>query len=195
MGMIEAPGRIRHFLERAVEILIACANAELDVKADAVAIGEGGAGGNMLSPRMHELFLLDVHRRMVAGIDGPTIMHICGDITPRLDTLLQAGLCCFNFDWAIPPRVMVEKAAGAFRLMGNVNTSDLLLGCPEEIERQVVENLEAGVDIICPGCATSPRCPNENLRAMVTAVEKWTAGAVRSERLTVRSLAAEKDSA
>ena len=110
---------------------------------------------------------------MKTYIPGPTIMHICGDITPRLAILSQVGLCCFNFDWAISPAVMVEKAAGTFRLMGNVNTADLLLGQPEEIERQVVSNLDAGIDIISPGCAVSPKCPNANFQAMVRAVEKW----------------------
>jgi [methyl-Co(III) methanol-specific corrinoid protein]:coenzyme M methyltransferase len=175
MDMITAPDKIRHFLTKAVEILVECANAEFEEGADAVAIGEGGAGGNMLSPQMHECFLLDIHRQMLSAISGPTIMHICGDITPRLGSLSQAGLCCFNFDWAIAPRVMKEKAAGVFSLIGNVNTTDLLLGKPEEIERQVIENLEAGIDIISPGCAISAKCPNANLGAMVNAVEKWHA--------------------
>jgi [methyl-Co(III) methanol-specific corrinoid protein]:coenzyme M methyltransferase len=175
MDMVLAPGAVRHFLDVAVEVLVRCANAELEAGADAVAIGEGGAGGNMLSPQMHEDFLLEVHRRMIANIAGPTIMHICGDITPRLEALSRSGLDVFNFDWDIAPRVMVEQASGAFRLMGNVNTADLLLGQPDEIERQVVENLEAGVDMISPGCAISPNCPNANLRAMVEAVSRWHA--------------------
>jgi [methyl-Co(III) methanol-specific corrinoid protein]:coenzyme M methyltransferase len=175
MDMVLAPDTVHHFLGTAVEILVRCANAELEQGADAVAIGEGGAGGNMLSPQMHERFLLDVHRRMIAAIQGPTIMHICGDITPRLGTLLQVGLCCFNFDWAITPQVMVDQVGGAFCLMGNVNTADLLLGQPDEIERQVIENLEAGVDIISPGCAISPRCPNANFQAMVKAAIQWHA--------------------
>jgi MtaA/CmuA family methyltransferase len=181
IDMIEAPEKIRFFLGKAVEVLVQCANAEFEVGADAVAIGEGGAGGNMLSPQMHSRFLLDVHRQMISQIRGPTIMHICGDITPRLEALSKAGLCCFNFDWAIAPQVMKEKAGGAFTLMGNVNTTDLLLGEPAEIERQVVANLEAGIDIISPGCAISPKCPNANLQAMVRAVARWyERGASRS---------------
>jgi MtaA/CmuA family methyltransferase len=173
IGLIDAPDKIRYFLESAVDVLVKCANAEFEEGADAVAIGEGGAGGNMLSPRAHERHLLDIHKRMISQIHGPTIMHICGDITPRLDALSQVGLYCFSYDWAIAPRVMKEKAAGAFRLMGNVNTADLLLGQPEEIERQVIENLEAGIDIISPGCAISAKCPNANLQAMANAVVKW----------------------
>jgi len=100
-------------------------------------------------------------------------MHICGDITPRLDFLARTGLTCFNFDSAISPARMKRVSAGKFAIMGNVNTTDLLMASPEEIARQVTENLEAGVDIISPGCAISPKCPNANLREMASAIKRW----------------------
>jgi uroporphyrinogen-III decarboxylase len=88
--------------------------------------------------------------------------HICGDITSRLHLLSGIGLVCFNFDWAIKPKAMRETSEGKFRIMGNINIYDLLKAAPEVIQRQVVENLEAGVDIISLGCAISPECPNSN---------------------------------
>ena len=172
MGLIEAPGLIARFLDVAVEILVACANAQFERGIDALSIGEGGAGAHMLSPEMYERALLPVHQRMVERIDGPTVLHICGDIMPRLAMLERTGIACFNFDWAIPPHVMAQAAAGNFTLMGNVNTADLLNGQPDDIERQVLENIEAGIHIISPGCAVSPKCPNENLRAMADAIQK-----------------------
>jgi len=173
VGLVDEPDRIRYFLDRSVEVLVACANAQFQAGVDALAIGEGGAGGNMLSPRMHDAFLAGVHRRMIDQIDGPTIMHICGDVTPRLEALAQVGLTCFNFDWAIEPGLMKQVSAGRFTIMGNVNTTDLLMAQPEEIRRQVVRCLEAGVDVISPGCAISPACPNANLLAMAEAIERW----------------------
>jgi len=174
MDMIERPKAIRAFLRVCVEVGVRCANAQFEQGIDALSIGEGGAGANMVSPRMHEELLLEFHREMVRRIDGPTVMHICGDITPRLEILKKMGLHCFNFDWAVEPKVMKSMAAGSFRLMGNVNTGDLMRGTPEEIERQVAENLEAGVEIISPGCAVSPLCPTENLRAMAAGIRKWS---------------------
>jgi MtaA/CmuA family methyltransferase len=173
LGLIDNPGLIRQFLEVSVGILVRCANAQFEAGIDALAIGEGGAGANMLSPQMYTDVLLGVHRRMIAAIQGPTIMHICGDITPRLDSLRQIGLNCFNFDWAISPQLMKERSASSFRIMGNVNTTDLLNGSPEEIKAQVFENLEAGVDIISPGCAISPLCPSRNIKAMSEAIVAW----------------------
>jgi [methyl-Co(III) methanol-specific corrinoid protein]:coenzyme M methyltransferase len=172
-GLMDDPIRIAHLLEVAVTVLVRCTNAQFAAGADAVAIGEGGAGGNMLSPDMHRRFLLDAHRRLISQIEGPTIMHICGDITPRLDSLAQIGLRCFNFDWDIEPTLMRQVSRDAFTIMGNVNTTDLLRASPAEIERQVRRNLEAGVDIISPGCAISPLCPNENLLAMRRAIDRF----------------------
>lgn len=173
MGLVTEPERISQMLDVAAEVLVRCANAQFEAGADALAIGEGGAGGNMLSPSMHEQFLLGVHRKLVGGIHGPTIMHICGDITPRLGSLSRLGLTCFNFDWAIDPGLMKERAGGAFKIMGNVNTTDLMLATPEDIQRQVEECLRAGVDIISPGCAISPKCPNANLMAMGQTIRRW----------------------
>ena len=33
--------------------------------------------------------------------------------------------------------------------------------------------LSAGVDVIAPGCAVSPECPEETLREMTEAVGRW----------------------
>jgi [methyl-Co(III) methanol-specific corrinoid protein]:coenzyme M methyltransferase len=57
--------------------------------------------------------------------------------------------------------------------MGNVNTTDLLTGSPEDIKTQVFDNLDAGVDIISPGCAISPLCPSANIKAMSEAILAW----------------------
>jgi [methyl-Co(III) methanol-specific corrinoid protein]:coenzyme M methyltransferase len=176
LGMYDDQDSIRRFLDCSVDILVRTANAQLEVGIDAILIGEGGAGAQMLSPAMYEEFLLEPQRRMIEEIQGPTILHICGDITPRLGALSKLGLDVFNFDWAIEPKTMKRVAEGHFKIMGNVNTGDLLRGTPETIERQVIECLEAGVDFIAPGCAVSPLCPSVNFVAMRDAVERWSGG-------------------
>jgi [methyl-Co(III) methanol-specific corrinoid protein]:coenzyme M methyltransferase len=174
MAMMDEPAKVTHFVRVAMDVLVRCANAQFEAGADAVAIGEGGAGANMLSPQMYEELLMPLHQEMIRRINGPTIMHICGDITPRLASLRRIGLKCFNFDWAIRPATMKASSQG-FALMGNVNTGDLLMGKPADIRGQVFENLDAGVDIISPGCAVSPKCPNRNLQAMADAIKEWHA--------------------
>jgi uroporphyrinogen-III decarboxylase len=57
-----------------------------------------------------------------------------------------------------------------------------LKAAPEVIQRQVIENLEAGVDIISPGCAISPECPNSNLKAISGIIGKWVRAKGTNER-------------
>ena len=170
MAAIDEPDAVRGFLDRCTDLLIRSANAQFEAGADAIVIGEGGAGAKMMSPRMYADLLLPFHQRLIAGINGPTVMHICGDVRNRLDAMGHTGMTCFNFDWSIPPQEMVTAAAGKFTVMGNINTTDLLNAKPEDIRQQTRENLDAGVQIISPGCAISPKCPNANLRAMAEAV-------------------------
>lgn len=40
--------------------------------------------------------------------------------------------------------------------MSNVSTTDLLTGCPDDIQAPGFESLEGGADIINPGCKISP---------------------------------------
>ena len=170
MELMDSPAKVATYLDVCAEALVCCANAQFEAGADAISIGEGGAGARMLSPAAYEEWLLPVHRRMISRIHGPTIMHICGDVRARLHLLAQTGMTCFNFDWAVPPAEMAAAAAGRFSIMGNINTTDLLCAAPAEIARQAEENMAAGVNIVSPGCATSPRCSNANLLAMSEAI-------------------------
>jgi [methyl-Co(III) methanol-specific corrinoid protein]:coenzyme M methyltransferase len=117
---------------------------------------------------LHEELLLPVHQRMMRKINGPVILHICGDITPRLSLLEKTGFACFNFDWDISPTAM--RLAARFPVMGNINTTDLLRGDAAAIVRQVRECVAAGVDIISPGCAVSPDCSNASLSLLAKTV-------------------------
>jgi [methyl-Co(III) methanol-specific corrinoid protein]:coenzyme M methyltransferase len=170
MGVLDDPARIVAFLDICADVLVRHANAQFEAGADAISIGEGGAGARMISPQDYETCLLPVHQRLIARIQGPVILHICGDVRSRIHLLAQTGMTCFNFDWAVPPAEMTASAAGRYTVMGNINTTDLLCAGPAELARQVDENLAAGVHIISPGCATSPRCPNSNLRALADAI-------------------------
>ncbi|WP_169802139.1 hypothetical protein [Neomoorella mulderi] len=41
------------------------------------------------------------------------------------------------------------------------------------MRREVIANIEAGIEIIAPECAVPLRTPNANLKAIVSAVEEY----------------------
>ncbi len=54
------------------------------------------------------------------------------------------------------------------KIVGNISTTQTLFtGSPEEVKAEVKRALEAGVDIVAPGCGLAPRSPIENIKAMV----------------------------
>ncbi len=54
------------------------------------------------------------------------------------------------------------------------DTSFLLFtGMPEEIEAVCLASLEAGVDIVAPGCVVAPDTSTENMRALTTTTRKF----------------------
>lgn len=62
IGLIEEKEKIKEFLEIASVISIKCANAQFEAGADAVAIGEGGAGEMFFSLSMYKEFLSEIHK-------------------------------------------------------------------------------------------------------------------------------------
>jgi [methyl-Co(III) methanol-specific corrinoid protein]:coenzyme M methyltransferase len=63
---------------------------------------------------------------------------------------------------------------GRIRLVGNVNNPvTLLRRGPDDVRREVWDNLDAGVELIGPECAVPLDTPTENLQAIARAVRDW----------------------
>lgn len=79
------------------------------------------------------------------------------------------------FHWKMPsiPHVAVEMVGKRTVLIGNIGTvGPLMLGTPVSVTLAAQNCLEAGFDIIAPGCGLPLSTPNENLEALVAAVKK-----------------------
>jgi [methyl-Co(III) methanol-specific corrinoid protein]:coenzyme M methyltransferase len=64
--------------------------------------------------------------------------------------------------------------------VGNINNPETLYSKgPEEVAAEVLENLDAGVQLVGPECAIPLQTPIENLKAIPEAVRWWHAN--RSE--------------
>jgi [methyl-Co(III) methanol-specific corrinoid protein]:coenzyme M methyltransferase len=59
-------------------------------------------------------------------------------------------------------------------LIGNINNPDTLLkGEPSDVERDVRQAIDAGVQIIAPECAIPLVTPNCNLKAIVATAKEY----------------------
>lgn len=167
------PEKVHRFLAKLKDVSVMFANAQLEAGADVITVADH-ATGDLVSGACYRDFLLPVHQEITKQIQGPTILHICGDTTDRLDYIAQAGFTSFHFDSKVNPFRAHEIVAGRISLIGNVNNPVTLFdGTPEDVRKEVFSICEAGIEIIAPECAVPLRTPNANLKAIVEAVEEY----------------------
>ena len=166
------PDQVRAYLEAYMPVTIAVANAQLRAGADVVVLPDHATGA-MVSARTYAEFLVPMHRRMLAQIGGPTILHVCGQCLDRIPHIATEGYDGYHFEWQNDPKKAVEAARGQVSLLGGIsNIQALLQGTPEDVHMQARYNIAAGVVSIGPECAISLQTPLENLKAIVAAAEE-----------------------
>ncbi len=167
---LDEKDKVRKMLRQLMPATIASARAQFQAGADIVVLADH-ATGNLVGAYHYEELLLPIHQELTQAINGPLILHVCGNCLDRLDLFARAGFEAYHFEWQVDARTAVEKVAGRMALVGNVNNAQTLYqGTPDDVYRQARYAIEAGVDIIGPECAIPLATPLENLKAIVAAV-------------------------
>ncbi len=164
--------KVKKILRQLMPVTIASVNAQFQAGADIVVIADH-ATGDLISAKHYADLLLPIHQELTKQIDGPTILHVCGNCTDRLEYFSEAGFDAYHFEWQVDAKAAVELVAGRMVLIGNVNNPQTLLqGSPEDVYKQVRYAIDSGVDIIGPECAIPLTTPLENLKAIVAATHE-----------------------
>ena len=164
--------KVKKMLRQLMPVTVASVNAQFQAGADIVVIADH-ATGDLISAKHYAELLLPYHQELTKQIDGPTILHVCGNCTDRLEYFSGAGFDAYHFEWQVDAKAAVELVAGRMVLIGNVNNPQTLLqGSPEDVHKQVRYAIDSGVDIIGPECAIPLTTPIENLKAIVAAAHE-----------------------
>jgi [methyl-Co(III) methanol-specific corrinoid protein]:coenzyme M methyltransferase len=120
---------------------------------------------------MYRDFLQPIHEDLIAALDCPLVLHICGDTLDRIGFIADAGFAAFHFDSKVDARAAVQAAGPRLGLVGNVNNPvTLLTGTPDAVAAEARYARDAGVRVIGPECAVPLHAPMANLRAIAEAV-------------------------
>ncbi len=164
--------KVRKMLDQLTPVTIASARAQFQAGADIVVLADH-ATGNLVGAYHYEELLLPYHKRLTAEIEGPLILHVCGNCTDRLELFAEAGFDAYHFEWTVDAKSAVERVGNRMSLVGNINNAQALYqGTPEEVYNQARSAIEAGVHMIGPECAIPLATPLENLKAIIAAVHK-----------------------
>ena len=170
------PDIVRAFLDRLEHITILFGRAQIEAGADALCLADH-ATGDLVRPSTYRDFLLPVHQEITQILGCPTILHICGNTTDRLDFICEAGFDAFHFESKVNASTAREIMGNRVSLVGNINNPESLLhGTPQQVYQETMIALNAGVNIVGPECAIPLATPNENLTAIARAAEDFSGG-------------------
>jgi MtaA/CmuA family methyltransferase len=177
LDVIIDPDAVRDFLDRLVPVTILSAQAQFEAGADIVCIPDHTTG-DLVRAETYRDFLLPVHQRMVPIINamGPTIQHCCGRTLDRMEYFSQSGYPAYHFESRNDAREAIRIVNGRMALAGNVNAPETILqGTPEDVRREALYAMAAGVDLVGPECAIPAISPNANLVAISAASREFAA--------------------
>lgn len=173
--VIKDPARLDRNLEIAADFLSEYANRLLALGGNAVIMSDPTSSGDILSKKYFERHAVPAYQRMKRTVNGPVILHICGNTNDFLDLVPQTGFSGFSFEGPTVQVQAVRRNIGKrMAVVGNIPTHDLLLfGTPEQVRKASLQALHDGTDLLAPACGIPLHTPSENLRSMVLAVEEF----------------------
>ncbi len=167
------PDDVRRSLDLLKEVTVTFARAQLDAGAHCLCLPDH-ATGDLISAQTYRDFLFSIHQELAQRIDTLVVLHICGDTSDRLPDIARTGFAGFHYDTKVAAVTARKLAGEELALMGGVNNPKTLAsGDVEGVSREVVEALEAGIDIIGPECAVPLDAPLRGLRAIREAVDEY----------------------
>jgi [methyl-Co(III) methanol-specific corrinoid protein]:coenzyme M methyltransferase len=172
--IVQQPEWVHTVMEALTPLATRYAQALVEAGADAIIVGEAGSSGDLISGAMYGSFIAPYHAQLCPAIPAPTILHICGKSTRHTKHIADTGATAYNFDEGVDIHAARQNMSGRVRLTGWVPTVKVLLnGTPDDAYASAITCLEAGVDVLTPGCALAPHTPIGNIQAMVAAVHDW----------------------
>ena len=167
--MLVEPEKYGVALEIVTNLCITYAKEQFKAGSHVVQIGEASSSGDLISSEHYGKFVAPYQEKLCRAIEGPTVVHICGNITGHLKYIPATGMRGISFDQKTDVQEAVKQLKGRVALIGYVPTSLLLEGTPDEVYVFSKECIRSGVDVLNAGCAWPADIPDENVRAMVRA--------------------------
>ena len=173
------PQLLEALLDRVTAFLIDFSRALVDNGANVIFLPEPTASAAMISPLTFRKFILPRLQAITRKLDVPCVLHICGDTSPVLEDIGQAGADVISLDQCMnlaESRSTIPDAV----LGGNVDPiKSLLNGNQEQIAEDTLNCLQtAGTHrfVLMSGCGVPPGAPLENVEAMVKAAKNYGLG-------------------
>lgn len=177
MNLLDEPEAMHQLLDICTRQGILFAKAQIEAGAHIMGIGDSAA--SLVGPRLYEEFVLPYQQRIVGAIHDMGIkvkLHICGNISPVMHLVAKTGAdmvdCDHMVDMERAADILPEKTC----ICGNFDPVAVMLqGTTEMVKTEVRRCKTLGKrnnNFIAPGCEVPKDTPQENMLALLAALEE-----------------------
>ena len=168
----EQPELVRQTLDYCTRVHRRYAQALREAGAHGTSMG--GAGVDLIGPRLHRTFCHPYSRDVIQDVGSPSFpyaLHICGDATLILSDMVATGAQILELDSKTDKRAAKDAVRGRSTFLGPIDPVVIWGGQPADVEaaaRDAIEILAPGGGFILgPGCALSLDTPDDNVHALI----------------------------
>ncbi|MCS3924180.1 methylcobamide:CoM methyltransferase MtbA [Methanosalsum natronophilum] len=157
-------------LEFTTEFNIQYAKKMVENGADTMVLIDPTASYELIGAQFYEKFVVPYHAKIAETMKemGVTItLHICGNTTNGLPLMDSSGFNAISIDQKVDVATAKSKVENSI-LIGNVDPVNTLWNkSPDEVREVSKGIIDAGIEILAPGCGIVSKTPTENLQAMI----------------------------
>lgn len=169
------PSAVLHVLDFTSELCYHYLEPFITAGVGIVSIADPSASGDLISRQQFADFVLPHLQKVVAKLrrrGAFVCIHICGNITNRLDLIPETGANLLSMDYKVDLCKAKETLGGIIAFSGNMNPVGIMQTATPD---QVVEACQSCINktdaipgyILMPGCDIPPGVPLANIQAMV----------------------------
>jgi [methyl-Co(III) methanol-specific corrinoid protein]:coenzyme M methyltransferase len=164
--MKKEPAAITEALTHLVSLLAQVGMDYRNAGADFITIHDMGGSPAFIGPARYEQFVLPAEKLLIENLPKPRVLSVCGNVTPSLSLLAQAGADAISIDQTVD-LTTARSALKNTLLFGNLDpVQTLYRGEEAGIAESVLGARKAGVDAVWPGCDLIVQTPIQNIQSM-----------------------------
>jgi uroporphyrinogen decarboxylase len=180
-GIYKDPDTVHRVLEFTTELCCRYLKLFIDAGAQIVSIADPTSSGDLISRQQFTDFALPYLKKAVVKLNhaGAAVsIHICGNITNRLDLIPTTGAQIISVDYKVDLSRVRENVGFWMAFAGNMNPVAIMQNStPAEVMTACYNCIAKAGSwnsyILMPGCDIPPGVPLENIQAMVRAAREW----------------------
>ena len=176
---VEDDELVKSLVDHCARIVEPYIEAQVEAGTDNVVILEPSASSSLISPKFFERFSFPYVKtlvRHIQSLDVGATLHICGRTSKILDSMCRTGANLLSIDSPVDIGEAMKVIDRRAILMGNVDTTLMINGTPEEI-RTTSDNCinqagKTGGFILSTSCDMPIEVPEENIVELVRSVSE-----------------------